>query len=66
MSEDRHHRKPLLKSGGFGSFVCILGGEKEEQTVGFWVGAGAEGGKGDTEMGAGGRIEGGVEDMEGP
>lgn len=33
--------------------------------MGFGIGIGAEGGKGDAEMGAGGRVEGRIEKMEG-
>lgn len=61
-----HHEETMVGGGGAGSLVCVPGCEEEEET--FWGGRGLcimeEGGGCDVQVRNGGRIEGGIEDVE--
>lgn len=66
LGEDSHHDKPVLQHSRLGGFVCVLGGEEEEEAFRGCRRVGAvEGGGGDAEVGEVGRIEGGIKDVKG-
>lgn len=64
--EYRHHSEAVLQRSGFVGFICVLGGEEEEEASGRCRRVGAvEGGGGDAEVGEVWWVKGGIEDVEG-